>query len=320
MLASRAFWTPSGVSDVTRVSVSPSLYQGVMWHVTNVTNCSRLCATGKAVSEAPMPGHTRSIGGVVKVAEPSRGSGGKSVYVFDTPGIMPPFLGKGDDAGSRAFKIALTGDLKSLRQKWRLFSNTICFLSLAGLKDSLFDSFDLAAYLLHSLLLRYSSPPHSLSEISTILSLPSSLDLLPVVMDPGIPLPIEGFLESIARRIKALESGGFPDLEAAAQWLFKCFRDGRFGQWTLDDVGQYASIDGQPPIAESTLNLSTSASNALRLPEVQSIVTTTVSDFLAAGHHRPQSRTAIKMAERRKGKAIQRANSLSNLQRRRARG
>lgn len=65
--------------------------------------------TGKAVSEAPMPGHTRSVGGLVKIAEPSQLSGGKPVYVFDTPGIMPIFLGRGDDAAARAFNIALTG-------------------------------------------------------------------------------------------------------------------------------------------------------------------------------------------------------------------
>lgn len=246
------------------------------------------CQKGKAASEAPMPGHTRSVGGMVKILEPSKVSNGKPVYVFDTPGIMPVFLGRGDPAAARAFKIAIT----------------------AGIKDSLFDSFDLASYLLHILILRYSTPPHRLSEISKILSLRNSPDLKPISLDPSLHLPIEEFLKAIALRIKALESGGVLDLEAAAQFLLKSFRDGRFGSWTLDDLGQYDF----PQLSESGSNLMMDE----RSVGLDACVIGKVDQVLDSGELRIHSPTAIKMAERRKGKEIQRAQSLSNLQKRRS--
>ncbi|EGF97985.1 uncharacterized protein MELLADRAFT_113929 [Melampsora larici-populina 98AG31] len=62
--------------------------------------------------EAPMPGYTRSIGGIVKILEPFLKRHGKSVYMIDTPGIMPIYLGQGDEASARAFEIPITDSLK----------------------------------------------------------------------------------------------------------------------------------------------------------------------------------------------------------------
>lgn len=136
-----------------------------------------------------------------------------------------------------------------------------------------------------------------------------------IVLDPTRPLPTEEFLELIARRIKALELGGFPDLDAASQWLLKCFRDGRFGQWTLDDAGQYNELQ---QTLQSKLQTVQEPVEACSATELDSCVISKVSDWLSSGGHRPQSRTAIKMTERRKLKAVQRAHSLSNFQKRRA--
>ncbi|KAG0148254.1 hypothetical protein CROQUDRAFT_132064 [Cronartium quercuum f. sp. fusiforme G11] len=321
---------PSSMSNSNRSGpkISDSIDQGLKIMVCGMPNVGKSsllnalrrvgCHKGKAASEAPMPGHTRSLGGMVKISEPSQLSAGKPVYIFDTPGIMPVFLGRGDEAAARAFKIALTGRRISPWMMRKTRANEL-FL-IAGSKDSLFDSFDLSAYLLHLLLIRYSRPPHTLSEIFNILSIQASIDLEPIVSDPKIPLPTEDFLELIARRIKALEQGGIPNLDSASQWLLKCFRAGRFGQWTLDDVGQYSRNLLPPKKFQSESDFTQDISTQHTIDEIKfrSLVTTKiVSDwFLLSAHVRPQSRTAIKMAERRKVKSVQRSISLSQLKKR----
>ncbi|EGG08505.1 uncharacterized protein MELLADRAFT_84686 [Melampsora larici-populina 98AG31] len=253
------------------------------------------CQKGKTASEAPMPGHTRSIGGMVKILEACKMSYGKSVYMIDTPGIMPIYLGQGDEASAIAFKIAIT----------------------AGIKDSLFDSFDLSSYLLHILIQRYSILPHTPNEISQTLSLNSSPDLTLVSSNPNLELPIEDFLKSISIRIKALEKGAIPNLEIASQYLLKSFRDGKFGRWTLDELGQ-DEVDMDLGLTDSKEIQTNSNSTSI---DFHSRVFHRVDQFLRSDDHEKfQSQTAIKMNERRKNKQIQRSRSLSNLQKRRSKG
>ncbi|KAH9809735.1 P-loop containing nucleoside triphosphate hydrolase protein [Melampsora americana] len=256
---------------------------------------------GKVVSEAPMPGHTRSVGGFIKILEASKSTNGKSIYIFDTPGIMPLFLGRGEVAARRAFKIALT----------------------AGIKDSLFDSFDLSSYLLHLLIIRYSTSPHNnLNQIYQTLSITDptfSIDLEPISLNPKLDLPIEDFLKSIAHRIKAFQSGGMPNLEVASEYFLKSFRDGKFGEWTLDELGQTTDDVNHSPLRIEPDHSIQTEENALGLNRFDSVVIQNVLNGLKSSSVQPQSPTALKMAERRKGKAIQRARSLSNLQKRRSR-
>jgi len=263
------------------------------------------CRKAKAASEAPMPGHTRSIGAMVKVSEGSKHTAGWPVYAFDTPGIMVPYLGQGDDAGDRAFKMAIT----------------------AGIKETLFDPNDLAAYLFHLLLLRHSSPSAGILSISEALKLPSTFaPSINSALDSTQSLPTEQLLSAIANRIKAVEVGGTPNIEAAAQWMLKCFRDGRFGGWTLDDVGQGCiGTNVYSNSEESIISLIESNSNtesiADRLVESELAdrssreIETSISSYFASAARTPapKSRTAAKMEARRAKKDVQRAQQALKL-------
>lgn len=46
---------------------------------------------------------TRKLTGTVKIHEDP------NIYVYDTPGVMVPFLGHGQDGAERGLKLALTG-------------------------------------------------------------------------------------------------------------------------------------------------------------------------------------------------------------------
>lgn len=53
-----------------------------------------------------MPGHTRRLSTVIKI------SVDPPVYIYDTPGIMVPFLGRGIKGKETALKLALSGGIK----------------------------------------------------------------------------------------------------------------------------------------------------------------------------------------------------------------
>lgn len=73
-----------------------------------------------------MPGHTRRVSTVIKISlDPP-------VYIYDTPGIMVPFLGRGTKGKEAALKLALTG----------------------GIKESLFEGDTVSEYLLWRLRMR----------------------------------------------------------------------------------------------------------------------------------------------------------------------
>lgn len=259
-----------------------------------------------------MPGHTRSIGGMVKVSEGSKHTAGWPVYAFDTPGIMVPYLGQGDDAGDRAFKMAITG--QQFRQPIEMGQIAYSSSHSAGIKETLFDSYDLAAYLFHLLLLRHSSPSVAISSISEALKLPSTFaPSINSALNATQSLPTEQLLSAIANRIKAVEVGGTPNIEAAAQWMLKCFRDGRFGGWTLDDVGQgcigtnVCSHSEESIISLIESNSNTESVDDNRLVESESVdrstreIETSISSYFASAARTPapKSKTAAKMDAKR---------------------
>jgi ribosome biogenesis GTPase A len=64
-----------------------------------------LIGIGKAFATSSLPGLTRKLTGTVKIHE------NPHVYVYDTPGVMVPYLGKGEEGAERGLKLALTGRL-----------------------------------------------------------------------------------------------------------------------------------------------------------------------------------------------------------------
>lgn len=78
--------------------------------VSSLSTCLEVQAdrSGKAFATSALPGLTRKLTGTVKIYEDPH------VYVYDTPGVMVPYLGKGAQGAERGLKLALTGESKSL--------------------------------------------------------------------------------------------------------------------------------------------------------------------------------------------------------------
>lgn len=104
---------------------------------------------GKAASTSSEPGHTRRLSTVIKIAT------SPPVYIYDTPGIMVPFLGRGVAGQEAALKLALTG----------------------GIKESLFEREVLGEYLLWRLRIRSEMRDDGWSDCASFLSLFLSLAL-----------------------------------------------------------------------------------------------------------------------------------------------
>ncbi|KAK4050531.1 Mitochondrial GTPase 1 [Microbotryomycetes sp. JL221] len=157
---------------------------------------------GKAASTSSMPGHTRRLSTVIKVSERP------PVYVYDTPGIMVPFLGRGTAGSEAALKLALTG----------------------GIKESLFETETLSEYLLWRLRTRCELQDEGYDRgiLLDSLNLPQSTSL----EDP------KDFFMALAHRLAAMRKGGEPDIDFAGRWLIQSFRDGKLGRWTLDGLGR----------------------------------------------------------------------------------
>ncbi|KDQ58444.1 hypothetical protein JAAARDRAFT_129128 [Jaapia argillacea MUCL 33604] len=138
--------------------------------------------TPKALRTSPEPGHTRALSTRLKLStEPL-------VYAYDSPGVMLPFLGRGDRGAERGIKLAL----------------------IAGIKEGLYDVESLAAYLLYRL--------NILNPIS-----PVYLQLLPPSTPPTADVHI--FLELLAERLCMIKRGGERDYRRAAAWFVKWWRD-----------------------------------------------------------------------------------------------
>ncbi|CAD6907349.1 unnamed protein product [Tilletia laevis] len=208
---------------------------------------------GKAVATAPHPGHTRKVAGTVRITEvPSKHEeNGKQtsseaddppIYVYDTPGIMVPFLGRGTRGSERGIKLALA----------------------AGIRTELFDSNVLADYLLYRFNLRYayalSQQSQSASQEPAAPSYIRSLPLGRLLTQPTND--ITELMTALAHRVPgALSKGGGVDLDLAANFMVQRWRDGKFGpeegdlDLGLDECsGEVLAVDGegflQPALSE----------------------------------------------------------------------
>ncbi|TFY53724.1 hypothetical protein EVJ58_g9293 [Rhodofomes roseus] len=138
--------------------------------------------TPKALRTGAHPGITRSLSTRLKLSiDPL-------VYAWDSPGVMLPFLGKGESGAERGVKLAL----------------------IAGIKEGLYDIDALASYLLYRL--------NVLDPIS-----PAYLKILP----PGTqPLTdVYEFLDILAKRLGMLRRGGIRDTARAAVWFVQWWRN-----------------------------------------------------------------------------------------------
>ncbi|KAH9061112.1 P-loop containing nucleoside triphosphate hydrolase protein [Lactarius vividus] len=138
--------------------------------------------TPKALRTSAQPGLTKALSTRLKLSEDPL------VYSFDTPGVMLPFLGRGDRGAERGVKLAL----------------------IAGIKEGLYDHEALAAYLHYRL--------DALDRTK-----PAYLTLLPPGTMPTDDL--HEFLGSLARRLGMLQRGGVPDFSRAAGWFVRWWRN-----------------------------------------------------------------------------------------------
>ncbi|KAG9019016.1 Mitochondrial GTPase [Tulasnella sp. 427] len=139
----------------------------------------------KAMRTSALPGLTQKTSERLKLClDPP-------IYAVDSPGVMVPFLGRGNEGRERAFKLAL----------------------IAGLKDSLYDDEALSAYLLYKL--NRLNPSH-----------PAYLSLYP----PSVPQTptdsVEELLDILSHRLNARLKGGEPDIKRTAKWFLKWWREG----------------------------------------------------------------------------------------------
>jgi hypothetical protein len=51
------------------------------------------------------------------------------------------------------------------------------------------------------------------------------------------------FLTDLAIRLGALRKGGEPDLDHAAHFFVRMWRDGKFGNWSLDNLGSEEEVE-----------------------------------------------------------------------------
>jgi hypothetical protein len=201
--------------------------------------------SGKAASTAPQPGHTRKLTGTVRITkdvadksnyfkldkdeegdEEGVRTGAKypPIYVYDTPGVMVPYLGRGKEGAEKGVKLAVA----------------------AGMKSSLFDTQGLADYLLFRLNLKYAwqrdrwlreqrdadspSPPPQPIYI-THLPMPSSSNAS--VSEEDVPQPTNSVLSLLRwASIKApgtLLKGGERDLDGCAEFILTRWREGKLG-------------------------------------------------------------------------------------------
>lgn len=103
---------------------------------------------GKAFQTGAIAGVTKKLTGTVRIYEDPQ------VYVYDTPGVMIPYLGKGEEGGEKGLKLALTGE----------YCCSLCSIPssvplIAGIKEDLFELDAISDYLLWKLNRRYVSEP-----------------------------------------------------------------------------------------------------------------------------------------------------------------
>ncbi|KAH7925077.1 P-loop containing nucleoside triphosphate hydrolase protein [Leucogyrophana mollusca] len=138
--------------------------------------------TPKALQTSAQPGHTRTLSTRLKLSEEPL------VYSYDSPGVMLPFLGRGERGAERGVKLAL----------------------IAGIKEGLYDVEGLVAYLLYRL--------NVLDPVS-----PAYLRLLPPSTPPTTD--VDDFLQQLAQRLSMLQRGGERDTARAAKWFVEWWRN-----------------------------------------------------------------------------------------------
>ncbi|KIK95573.1 hypothetical protein PAXRUDRAFT_140385 [Paxillus rubicundulus Ve08.2h10] len=137
--------------------------------------------TSKALQTSAQPGHTRTLSTRLKISE------NPLIYSYDSPGVMLPFLGKGEQGAERGVKLAL----------------------IAGIKESLYDVEALVSYLLYRL--------NILDPVS-----PVYLKVLPPTSQPTTD--VDGFLDQLASRLAMRLRGGDVDTSRAARWFVDWWR------------------------------------------------------------------------------------------------
>ncbi|KAF9480578.1 P-loop containing nucleoside triphosphate hydrolase protein [Pholiota conissans] len=146
--------------------------------------------TPKAFQTSANPGMTQALSTRLKLSlDPL-------VYAYDSPGIMLPFLGRGEEGAERGVKLAL----------------------IAGIKEGLYDMRALAGYLLYRLnILNPNAPAY--------------LPLLPPGSSPTNDL--EEFLSLLAQRMAMIKRGGVMDLTRATVYFVRWWR-GEVGTMETD--------------------------------------------------------------------------------------
>ncbi|ODN75980.1 hypothetical protein L202_05948 [Cryptococcus amylolentus CBS 6039] len=199
---------------------------------------------GKAFRTGAMAGVTRKLTGTVKIFE------APDVYVFDTPGVMMPYLGKGEEGQEKGLKLGLT----------------------AGIKEDLFELDGMTDYLLWKMNRRLVSQPQ----------LPSYLTQLPLSPSTQPTDDLRSLLAVLSDRLAMKSKGGEPDFESVMTWIIKSWREGRFGEWTLDELLPY---DAAPYLLEGKQpQPSVELLESQRSPEISldAQVSQTVSSYLAS--------------------------------------
>jgi ribosome biogenesis GTPase A len=151
-----------------------------------------------------MAGVTKKLTGTVKIHQDP------TIYVYDTPGVMVPFLGHGADGAEKGLKYALT----------------------AGIKEDLFELEVVVDYLLWRMNQRIGqSPSDYLQTLPLRGALTEPTDDLYTLLDP------------LCDRIGALKRGGERDYEAGLMFIIRAFREGKLGRWTFDNLEPKGVLD-----------------------------------------------------------------------------
>ncbi|TDL22835.1 P-loop containing nucleoside triphosphate hydrolase protein [Rickenella mellea] len=163
--------------------------------------------TPKALRTSAHPGLTRVLSTRLKLSQDPL------VYSFDSPGIMLPFLGKGELGAERGIKLAL----------------------IAGIREGLYDEEALASYLLFRLnLLNPSSPAY--------------LSILPPRTPPTDDLTT--FIDSLAQRLGMLRRGGERDHARAIRWFIHWWREKGCIESAVAPTATTSTMAILPPTAE----------------------------------------------------------------------
>ncbi|KAH8113865.1 hypothetical protein DFH11DRAFT_279948 [Phellopilus nigrolimitatus] len=138
--------------------------------------------TAKALRTSANPGLTRALSTRLKLSQDPL------VYSFDSPGVMLPFLGKGELGAEKGIKLAL----------------------IAGIRAGLYTEETLAEFLLYQLNLLNPAAPAYLS-------------ILPAGTPPMDDVYV--FLDILSQRLSMLKRGGERDIARAAVWFVRWWRE-----------------------------------------------------------------------------------------------